>query len=175
MRANETGRGAIARACKTALVAVVALLVGLIALGNVTNYGANAAFVQHVLAMDTIFPGSLLRWRAIDNPSLQTVAYLGIIASEALCALVTIVAVVRLATGLRDAERFRDAVPLAVLGLTMILIVFGGGFLAIGGEWFLMWQSTQWNGTDAATRYFTVTALTLLVLVAPDGRRDAEP
>jgi predicted small integral membrane protein len=166
-----TGRTTLVRVCKTALVATIALIVTLVALGNLTNYDANAAFVHHVLAMDTIFPGSHLLWRAITDPTAQTVAYDAIIAWEVLCALVTIVATIGLARAVGDTERFGAAAPLAVLGLTMVLVLFGAGFLAIGGEWFLMWQSSTWNGTESAFRYFTATGITLLILLAPDGER----
>ncbi len=162
------------RVCKTALVALPALLITLIAVGNLQNYDANAAFVRHVLAMDTIFPGSHLMWRAITAPPLQTAAYVTIIGWEVLCAVVMIAATVRLATEIGDAARFRAGTPLAVAGLTMILVLFGAGFLAIGGEWFLMWQSTTWNGTESATRYFTVAALVLVILLAPDGSDAAD-
>jgi predicted small integral membrane protein len=164
-------RATLVRVCKTALVATIALLMTLVALGNLTNYDSNAAFVHHVLAMDTIFPGSHLLWRAITNPVAQTVAYDTIIAWESLSAIVGIVATVGLAAGVADAERFVAATPLAVLGLTMVLVLFGAGFLTIGSEWFLMWQSSTWNGNDAAGRNFTFAGITLLVLLSPDPDR----
>ena len=43
------------------------------------------------------------------------------------------------------------------------------GFMVIGGEWFVMWQSTTWNGQEAAFRFY-VTALAALIFVnQPDG------
>jgi hypothetical protein len=41
---------------KTAMVAAIALFASLVAFGNITDYGTNWAFVQHVLSMDTVFP-----------------------------------------------------------------------------------------------------------------------
>jgi predicted small integral membrane protein len=41
-------------------------------------------------------------------------------------------------------------------------------FLAVGGEWFLMWQSTTWNGQAAAFRMFTVLGIVLLIVVHPE-------
>ena len=46
-------------------------------------------------------------------------------------------------------------------------------FLAIGGEWFLMWQSHDWNGQASAFRMFTVVGLVLLILLQPET--GAEP
>jgi len=34
-----------------------------------------------------------------------------------------------------------------------------------------MWQSSTWNGTESAFRYFTAAGITLLILLAPDGER----
>jgi predicted small integral membrane protein len=41
-------------------------------------------------------------------------------------------------------------------------------FLAVGGEWFMMWQSQVWNGQEAAFRNFVVVGLVLLFLVQPE-------
>ena len=38
------------------------------------------------------------------------------------------------------------------------------GFLVVGGEWFLMWQSSKWNGQNAAARLFLVFGIVLLFL-----------
>lgn len=70
------------RIAKIALVAAFALHASLIVFGNVTDYGTNLEFVRHVLAMDTIFPSSTIRYRAITDPALQQAAYLLIIAIE---------------------------------------------------------------------------------------------
>ena len=58
------------RAAKAALVAAIALFASLVAFGNVTDYNTNFVFVQHVLSMDTIFPFSTIKYRAITAPSL---------------------------------------------------------------------------------------------------------
>jgi predicted small integral membrane protein len=54
----------------------------------------------------------------------------------------------------------------------MVMLLFGAGFVAIGGEWFLMWQSKIWNGTEAATRYFGIAAFTLVALLAGERGDD---
>jgi len=51
-------------------VAAVAVLVSLVAFGNLTDYDTNFAFVQHVLLMDTIFPNATIRYRAIGTVNL---------------------------------------------------------------------------------------------------------
>ena len=52
-------------------------------------------------------------------------------------------------------------------GLLMLMLLFGAGFIAIGGEWFSMWQSEDWNGLDAALRVFVLSGVVLLVVQLP--------
>jgi predicted small integral membrane protein len=77
----------IIRLSKTATVAAIALFASLVAFGNITDYGTNWAFVQHVLSMDTVFPTTNIKYRAIDAPALQTAAYVLIIAGETITAI----------------------------------------------------------------------------------------
>ena len=77
----------ITRLSKTALVAAMALFSTLAAFGNITDYGTNFAFVQHVLMMDTIFPDATIAYRAITNPVLHHAAYIAIIAAETATAI----------------------------------------------------------------------------------------
>ena len=57
---------------------------------------------------------------------------------------------------------------MAVAGLTIGMLMWLIAFLAVGGEWFLMWQSQTWNGQGAAFRMFTVMGLVLLLAVMPE-------
>ncbi|MFD3732639.1 DUF2165 domain-containing protein [Streptomyces sp. NPDC058632] len=155
----------------TLLTASVALYMALVSFGNITDFGTNQEFVRHVLAMDTTFGDDDLMWRAITNEGLQDAAYVAIIVWETVAALV-------LAHGTwlwtrRDHTRARRV---STYGLLMVMLLFGGGFLAIGGEWFAMWQSEDWNGLDAATRAFVFSGVVLLVDQLPgfpEGRADA--
>jgi predicted small integral membrane protein len=76
----------IIRLSKTTMVAAIALFASLVAFGNVTDYGTNWAFVQHVLSMDTVFPTTTIKYRAIDAPALQTAGHVLIIAAEQIAA-----------------------------------------------------------------------------------------
>jgi predicted small integral membrane protein len=67
------------RAAKVALVAAIALFASLVAFGNMTDYDTNFVFVQHVLSMDTIYPSSTIKYRAIASPGLHHAAYAVII------------------------------------------------------------------------------------------------
>ena len=160
------------RAAKIAAVAAIALFATLVAFGNVTDYGTNFAFVQHVLAMDTIFPGSAITYRAIASPALQHTAYALIIAAEALTALLCWIGAAALLRNLRaGAAAFNGAKTFAVLGLTLGFLLWQVGFMTVGGEWFGMWQSQQWNGVPSAFRFVMVIAAVLIFV----AMRDDEP
>jgi predicted small integral membrane protein len=155
------------------LTACNALYIALVAFGNITDFDTNYAFVQHVLAMDTTNfgqePGTGLdpdvMWRAIEMPWIWTAAYVGVIVWEMLAALVLIaacVAWVRAFAGRRAAYDTPRA--LSTIGLLMIVVLFFGGFITIGGEWFNMWRSVSWNGLDPAFRNATLAAITLVLI-----------
>ena len=55
------------RAAKVVMVAAIALFASLVAFGNLTDYNTNFVFVEHVLSMDTIFPFSTIKYRAITR------------------------------------------------------------------------------------------------------------
>jgi len=159
------------RLSKVALVATIALWLALVAFGNLTDYGSNLAFVQHVLAMDSVFPDAGIHYRAIHAPLLQHAAYVLIIVAETLAAVLCGAGAWRMWRARRaPAATFRRTGRLAVAGLTVGVLLWLGGFMAIGGEWFGMWMSTQWNGLASAFRFVVVLLAALIHL----GQRDDE-
>jgi predicted small integral membrane protein len=124
--------------------------------------------------MDTVFPTTTIKYRAIDAPALQTAAYVLIIAAETLTAILCWIGAVRLLLASGDAAAFNRAKGFAVAGLTLGFLVWQVGFMSIGGEWFGMWQSQQWNGVPSAFR-FVMTIIAVLILVAmPDQELDRQ-
>ena len=163
------------RAAKAATVAAIALLASLVAFGNLTDYGTNLAFVQHVMSMDTIFAFSTIGYRAITNPALQKAAYAVIIAVEAATAVLCWIGAAKLLYRLRAGARvFHRAKATAIAGLTLGFVIWQFGFMTIGGEWFGMWQSQQWNDVPSAFR-FLITIIAVLIFVAmPDQELDRQ-
>jgi predicted small integral membrane protein len=160
------------------LIGLNALFVLLVAFGNVTDFATNQAFVQHVLSMDTANFGSpegqgmdrSVMWHAVESRPLQLAAYVGIVVWELLAG-------VALATAtiwwfFRSGRRRVKARALATIGLAMTVVLFVGGFLDIGGEWFQMWRSAHWNGTEAAFRSAVVALFALLVIHHPGVTAD---
>jgi predicted small integral membrane protein len=156
----------IIRLAKAILCVPLALFGLLVAVDNVIDYGTNYAFVQHVLSMDTTFPGNALMGRAITNPSVWQLGYGAIIVAEALTGLCFLMAALTLMANLRaPPARFARAKTWAVVGGTVGFLVWFLGFAVIGGEWFQMWQSPTWNGQEPAFR-FTMTILVVVIFIA---------
>jgi predicted small integral membrane protein len=158
------------RAAQAIMVAAIALFASLVAFGNITDYGTNFAFVQHVLSMDTIYPTSTIKYRAITSPSLHHAAYALIIAAEIAVAVLCWIGAFMLTRQLRaDAAAFNRAKPLAVIGLTLGFLLWQVGFMSIGGEWFGMWMSKEWNGVPSAFRFVMVILGVVIFVALPDG------
>jgi len=66
---------AMMRLAKVAAVGALAAFALLVAYNNVVDYDSNYQFVRHVLSMDTIFPNSVLRSRAINSETIWRAAY----------------------------------------------------------------------------------------------------
>ncbi|MBT2119776.1 DUF2165 family protein [Dyella sp. LX-66] len=161
-----------ARYAKLLLVCGLALLVSLVAFGNLTDYGSNFAFVHHVLAMDTIFPDATIRYRAITAPWLQHAAYALIIATQLATAALLWAGAWRMWLRRRaPAALFVRAKGLATAGLSLGVLLWLVGFMAIGGEWFGMWMSSQWNGIETSFRLVALLLGALIYL----GQNEAEP
>lgn len=164
------------RLCKIALTGASFLFLLLVVFGNVTDYGSNLGFVQHVLDMSTTFPGNKAMWRAITTPAIHHTFYVTIILWETLsCALIG-AGTWRLwqARG-ASSDAWQQAKTLAIVGLVVSLMQWYVAFISIGGEWFLMWQSKTWNGQDAAMRMFLMMGVSLIFLSMRDDDRVTAP
>ncbi|MGW3283544.1 DUF2165 domain-containing protein [Streptomyces sp. NPDC001002] len=152
----------------TLLTATVALYIALVAFGNITDFDSNQQFVRHVLAMDTTFKDDDLMWRAVTSHGLQDAAYVVIIAWEVVAAVVLIGG-----TWFWGRREYGRARQVSTYGLLMLMVLFGAGFIGVGGEWFAMWQSEDWNGLEAAIRVFVMSGVVLLVIHLPGAAPDA--
>src|SRR5690349_5464267 len=156
----------ILRLAKIAMVASIAAFATLVAFGNITDYGTNFVFVEHVLSMDSVFPNSSITYRAITSPALHHAAYWLIIAAEAATAAMCWIGAVALLRARRaPGAAFNRAKAWSIAGLTLGFLVWQFGFMTVGGEWFGMWQSAKWNGVPSAFR-FAVVIIAVLIFVA---------
>ena len=159
----------ITRLSKTVFVAAIALFSTLVAFGNITDYGTNFAFVQHVLLMDTIFPDATIKYRAITSPALHHIAYGLIIAAESTTAILCWIGAYKMYSAMKgDGATFNASKAWAIGGLTLGFLVWQVGFMSVGGEWFGMWMSKTWNGAPAAFRFFITFIAVLIFVSLPD-------
>ena len=157
------------RISKVVFITAIAIFLSLVVFNNITDYWSNFNFVKHVLSMDTTFPGNTGMWRSIDKPWVHHVFYLLVIIAEILAAFFCWKGAVRLYQSRKDASVFKAQKKWAVYGLTLGIIIWFVGFVAVGGEWFLMWQSEDWNGLDVAYKIVIAMSVTLVYLNSADG------
>ena len=68
---------------------------------------------------------------------------------------------------------FRKARSWTAVGVLLSFGLWFIGFMAIGGEWFAMWQSATWNGQGAAFRLIMIIlAAAIYVFFDNDGGPD---
>lgn len=159
----------VTRYAKIIMCLCLAAFALLVTFNNVTDYGSNYAFVQHVLSMDTTFPGNALMYRSITSPALWTAGYWLIIFGEGLTCLLFLLAALKLWNARRaSGADFQAAKSYAAIAATMGFLVWFFGFMVVGGEWFVMWQSQTWNGQDAAFKFYISMLAVLIFVMQPD-------
>jgi predicted small integral membrane protein len=158
------------RRLKILMVGGVTLLCGFIVAGNIHDPGTNLLFVQHVFSMDTIIPVSAMADHAVSIPLLWRIGFWLIVAGEGLTAALFALGAVELFRARNGAARdFHQAKRFVFAGAGCGFVVWFIGFLAVGGEWFAMWQSQVWDGQPAAFRFIASLLLVLIFVAQPDG------
>ncbi|MDS9876346.1 DUF2165 domain-containing protein [Pseudomonas protegens] len=159
----------IVRYVKITMTLAVAAFALLVAYNNISDYGSNFAFVQHVLSMDSVFPGNSATDHALTLPLLWNAGYWLIIAGEALTGALLVFGALHLWLARHGvASDFNRAKRWAIAGFCLGFCVWFFGFMVVGGEWFMMWQSKAWNGQDAAFKFYMAILGVLIFLNQPD-------
>jgi predicted small integral membrane protein len=154
------------RLAKISCVAVIGFYVALVAFGNLSDYWTNFAFVTKVLDMDAVPAVSSIHWRAVTSPVLHHAGYILIIAAETGTATLCALGAMAMARQVRAKARpFQAAKSKAIAGLTLGFLLFEGGFVAVGGEWFGMWQARDLDAVPSAFRVL-MTMLGVLIFVS---------
>jgi len=153
------------RFSKIAMALMVALLTFLITLDNVLDYGSNYVYVQHVMSMNSTFPNNALMYRSVTNETVWHLSYWLIIACEGLtCVFFLMGGLALWRARKKTGAAFNNAKKWIYVGVTMAMLVWFFGFMAVGGEYFLMWQSSHWNGQESAFRFY-MSALGVLIYI----------
>jgi predicted small integral membrane protein len=164
------------RIAKVIMVGCLAIFASLVTFNNLTDYDSNFQFVQHVLSMDSTFPGNALMYRRVTSPALWEAAYAVIILGEGLTAGTLAGGAAVLLRHVRSpAARFNNGKRLVVIGAGLGFLVWFFGFMVLGGEWFAMWQSSHWNGQQAAFRFYMTLLAVLIFVNQPDTEVGARP
>lgn len=151
------------RTLRLLLAAGTALHLSLIAFNNLTDYQSNLFFVQGVFAMEDTFSHPVNSWRAVQSPVLMQAGYWLIILTEIAAAVCLWIGLVKMfLSRILSDEQFRDGNSWVVRGLMIALLLWFFGFIIVGGEWFLMWQSEKFNGQPTA---FQLAIFYLLLLM----------
>jgi predicted small integral membrane protein len=166
----------IARYAKIVMSLALAAFCLLVTFDNITDYGTNYLFLQHVMSMDTTFPGNALMYRSVTNPVLWQIAYALIIAAEGVTGILFLAGAIRLIQ-VRNAPGavFNHAKTLVIAAGTLAFLVWFFGFMVVAGEWFAMWQSQTWNGQEPAFRFYMAVLGVLIFVALPDGDLGPSP
>ena len=153
------------RVIKIGMVASIALFFSMVAFNNIIDFDSNWHFVQHVFSMDTTFRTPALMTRAITNPVIQCCAYYLIIAWEIITALICWIGCFMLLAKIKKQHaQFNAAKKIALIGLFFGFLLYMIGFMIIGGEWFVMWQSPIWNGQMKAGLFISLIMFVMIFL-----------
>jgi predicted small integral membrane protein len=154
------------RLAKIFCAAAISFYVALVAVGNLSDYWTNFAFLTKVLDMDAVPAASSIRWRAVTSPILHHTGYILIIATEIVTAALCALGASAMARQVRaKTQPFQAAKSKAIAGLTLGFLLYEGGFVAIGGEWFGMWQARDLDAVQSAFRVL-MTMLGVLIFVS---------
>ena len=164
----------ILRVCKSIVCFSLAIFALLVCLNNLMDYGSNYAFVQHTLSMDTVFPDNTLKYRAILDPFIWSLAYGLIIFAEFLTGILLLIGAISLLKNIHSRVAFTRAKNWVYLGCLAGFLLWFFGFIVIGGEWFCMWQSEKWNGVEAAFRFVVLIMFALLFTAMPESENDKQ-
>jgi predicted small integral membrane protein len=141
----------------------VSLYTALVCFNNLTDYPSNFKFVSMVARMEETFSRERNSWRSVNRVPVHHLLYLLIIFWEAAVAVFLMAGAIKMIRSFRaPAPDFRKAKGYTTLGLSLGVLLWFVVFLAIGGEWFLMWQSRNFNAQNTA---FFLTCSFLLFLV----------
>lgn len=157
------------RISKIIVGASCALLALLPGINNIIDYEINLSHVQHVLMMDShVVEVGSAAMRSIESPVIHHIAYILIIIAELAIGIMGIWGSIEMWKARKNISLFNQKKAKLIWALTLGILVWFTGFLVIGGEWFLMWLSEDWNSQQAAFQIVTPFMLGLIFISMKD-------
>ena len=146
------------------MVAAYYLVVGFDNITNPTNPNAsNWPFVQGVLSGDGVPADSGFEWRFIDATWFQAASYIAIMTLETITGVLLLIAGILGLRASASSDRWNHAQKLTFAGGFLGLGIFFFGFMVVGGNWFIMYLNSKWNGLNPAFQNSVMT-ITMLIL-----------
>ena len=156
----------IVHLCQILFVALIGAFALLATLNNLRDPQSNLRLVEHVLGMDSVFPDTRLKDRAITSPLAHRIAFWLIVIAEGVTAALCLVgAAILIRVHGAGAHEFHAAKDVAFAGLGLGFAVWFGGFMVIGGQWFASWQSKEWNRRESAFMFYSAIGIAFIVLL----------
>jgi predicted small integral membrane protein len=136
-------------------------------LNNATDFSSTASnAVRPLIEMTNTYGNPWQTWRAISAPWAASVGLVLIMAAETTAGILGIISIVVMLVNIRgNAAAFAKGKAWMILACLFAILVWGIGFMVVGGDWFLAWQA---NKEPLATQlgamiYFLPCALALIV------------
>jgi predicted small integral membrane protein len=170
----------MARVITSLLILMVAAYYLVVGFDNITNpinpNASNWPFVKGVLSGDGVPAESGFEWRFIDATWFQAASYIAVMVLETLTGILLLIAGILGLRASASSGRWNNAQKLTFLGGFLGLAVFFLGFMVVGGNWFIMYLNSKWNGLEPAFQnsVMTITMLILTVGVMIGGQLSAE-
>ena len=141
----------------------VALYTSLVCFNNIVDYDSNFQFINMVAKMDDTFSKEKSGWRSVNNLTVHNILFVIIIVWEFLISLFLVLGAAAMIKKFNaDPAEFRNAKKYSAIGFSLGVLLWFTVFIAVAGEWFLMWQSKNWNAQSTA---FLLTCCFLLFLI----------
>ncbi len=151
------------RISKILLSTTVGMYLLAVVFNNITDYNSNFQFVHMVAKMEDTFSYASNGWRSIQQPALHHLLYIFIIIWEFSIMFLLFRGAYNMLQSIHaPAEDFKKSKSLTSVALTLGVVLWFFVFITVGGEWFLMWQSSKWN---AQTNAFFLSCCFLLFLI----------
>lgn len=156
----------VVQLCQILFVGMIGAFALLVTLNNLRDPQSNLRLVEHLLSMDSVFPDTRLKSRAIVSPLAHRIAFGLIVAVQGVTALLCLAGAAILVRALGSgAVEFHAAKSMAFAGLGLGFALWFGGFMVIGGQWFASWQSKQWSGRESAFMIYSAIGIAFLALL----------
>jgi predicted small integral membrane protein len=151
------------RITKILFSSAAGLYISLVCFNNIVDYHSNFAFITMVAKMEDTFSKARNGWRSINDPAIHFLLFVVILICELTVAgLLWLGSFKMFQNRSASLEAFTNAKKYSAAGFSLAVMLWFTVFIAIGGEWFLMWQSKTWNAQPTA---FFLTCCFLLFLI----------